>query len=210
VKILEKNKLLARLNELIIVGKGLSANSGISFEQWRYNCRNILGIIYPNKFNVRDQEYEKLFVGYLDSGYEQLLALLLSTKDDLEKGLIGNIELEIRIAENKSLLDYSFKLLDENDDALDRCACVLARIVLENALQILCEKRKLDSTKKASELNQQLWKNEAYSQAEWRRIDGLLDTGNAAAHSSDKWSKIGKNERTKMVRDVEEIAKKVF
>lgn len=107
-------------------------------------------------------------------------------------------------------MDYSFKLLDENNDALDRCACVLARIVLEKTLQILCEKRKLDTTKKASELNKQLWQDGAYAQAQWRRIDSLLDIGNAAAHSSEDWNKYGKEERSKMVRDVEEIAKKVL
>jgi hypothetical protein len=159
---------------------------------------------------VKDVEYEKLFMKYYEEGRVQLLGVLESTKEDLEKGLIGNIELEIRIAENKSLLDHSFNLLDEKDDVLDRCACVLARIVLEKTLQILCEKRGLDSTKSASELNQQLRQDGAYPQAEWRRIDSLLDIGNAAAHSSGDWKQYRKEARSKMVRDVEEIAKKVL
>ncbi|MHA1268093.1 MAG: hypothetical protein ACTSRS_22950 [Candidatus Helarchaeota archaeon] len=209
-----RDKIFARLDELIEIGDEMSKLQSkeqidISiYDRWTLNYENLLRLIFIGRFDDIMKEIERKRHGLYRLGIAQYVtSLLKATKDDLERGLIGNLEHEIRKVEIKSLLDYSFELLEEKDDALDRCACILARIVLEKTLQLLCDKNNLDSTKKANMLNQDLWKKGIYVQSQWRYVDSLLDVGNTAAHPDDDWDKIGYERRRKMVRDVEEFTK---
>lgn len=210
-----KEKLLARLDALITTGTELSNQSKFRedeslYSKWTINYENILQKIYNKERAaqiLKEIENKAAWSEYAWEDAQYITKVLEATRDDLEKGIIGNIEREIKKVEVNNLLDYSFKLLDEKDDAIDRCACVLARIVLEKTVQLLCVQYNLDSTKKASVLNQQLWKNGVYTQSMWHHVDGLLAIGNAAAHSSDEWEKYGKNERNRMITNVETFVK---
>jgi hypothetical protein len=148
-----------------------------------------------------------MFVRYSDSVYRQLVGLLIATKTDLESGILGNLEHRVRKVEIDSLLDYSFQLLDEKDDTLDRYACVLARVVLEKSLQLLCDKHSLDSSQKADIMNQQLWDKAVYPKPTWRAVKSMFDVGNAAAHPDAGWEGIKENERRRMVSNVETFMK---
>ncbi len=207
---MEKKRLLTRLEELIDEGQKLNYNSGVSFEQWRFSSETILKRIYPDRFNENDYMYIHTFVEYTDSAQERLMGLLKSTRDSLEKGLIGNIEHEVKRVEINNLLDYSYELFDENNDALDRCACVLSRIVLERTLKILCEKNQIefDSKTKVSTLNHKLRESGVYSVSEMKEVDYLLSIGNYASHSGDEWEKTKPQQRRKAVRGVEDFFKR--
>ena len=208
---MSQTKLLNRLNELIKQGTDLGSASSHEqidetlYDRWTLNYENLLALIYSGvrlvevKTSIRRKHNSSNRLGIV----RYVTSRLEATKDDLEKGIIGEMEFEIKKVEINSLLDYSFQLLDENDDAIDRCACVLARIVLEKSLRILCGKNKLDSSQKADKLNQQLRDKEIYSKSKWRLVQSLLDVGNAAAHSNLDWDKIGKNERQRMVENIQ-------
>ncbi|MHA1380571.1 MAG: hypothetical protein ACTSRG_19565 [Candidatus Helarchaeota archaeon] len=110
---------------------------------------------------------------------------------------------KVRKQEINYLLIEGLKLFDENEDTLDRCACVLARIALERTLKILCDENLIPSNQQASRLNEALWNADVYAKGIWREISYLLDIGNAAAHSRSDWEKYSLEEKKKMVRDVE-------
>jgi len=210
----QKEKLLQRLDELIKSGQEFLPNMEPTdlFDQWRYNCQNLLKQIYPGKYDENSSEYKILFTSYRFDTSRRLCALLKATKEDLEKGLIWNLEHEIKRVEINSLLDYSYDLFDENDNALDRCACVLSRIVLEKTLQILCEANNIPFAPKtkASVLNQKLREKNIYNLTQMKQIDYLLSIGNYASHPGDEWEKTKPEHRRKAVRDIEDIMKRLL
>lgn len=204
---LEKKDYLKRLEELIDEGN-LVKSTGKKLKKWQFNCETVLRSLQPDLFKpAHKARHQFIFVENYPASIEQLLELLESTKESLEKGLLGNLEYEIRKIEAKSLLDYAYPLLDENNDALDRCACVLSRITLEKTLQLLCEKHGVVSSKKANDLNQELRKEGIYSETQRKQITYLLDVGNKAAHPGSEWDAITAQQRRKAVRDIEDLAK---
>ena len=210
----QNENLLRRLDELIELGQKFVPNMQPTdlFDQWRYSCQNLLNQIYPGKYtNENSSQYKLLFTSYRIDTTRRLYALLKATKEDLEKGLIGNLEHKIKRVEMNSLLDYSYKLFDENDDALDRCACVLSRIVLEKTLQIFCEKNDIQFAPKtkASVLNQKLREKSIYNLTQMKEIDYLLSIGNYASHPGVEWEKTKPQQRRKAVRDIEDLFKRL-
>lgn len=211
---MEKDRILSRLEELIEQGKKLGSDLKPEnlFLLWRYNCQILLQKIYPDRFKTPtdlygNTEYSMLFVHSAYPNVMELLNLLISVKENLELGLIGDLEYEVRRDETKSLLDYCSELFDEKDEVLDRCACILARIVLEKMLKILCDGNNVDPNQKAQKLNQDLMKAGVYNKTIMHQITGLLNVGNAAAHDSEEWAKIGAEQRRKAVRDIEELTR---
>ena len=214
---MEKDKIIQRLDELIAKGTELGSVStqeemnALLYIQWVFNCENLLKLIYLKDDDVIKVLTEKSSRLDMLGRTKINTSILKATKEDYEKGFLGNLELEIKRVEANSLLDYSYELLDENDDAMDRCACILARIVMEKTLQLLCIRNNIafSPTTKASKLNQELRKNNIYSLSQMQQIDSLLGIGNAAAHISDEWENTTPEQRRKAVRDIEDLTKRL-
>lgn len=205
---MEKDRILKRLDELIEMAKSLT--DYLEVDKWRFSCKNLIKLVYPD-FDFEQRDNHLLFITYSDSRYRQLLGLLYATRDDLEKGFLENREQQVKKVEINSLLDYAYELFNEKDDVLDRCACILGRIVLEKTLQLLCIKNDIEFTKtKASILNQNLRDNEVYNVTQWEQINYLYRVGSAASHSSEDWNEIGPEQRRKAVRDIEDIMRRML
>lgn len=209
-----------RLDDLIDMGKKiLSTGEKSEYKlEWINSSEQILWKIYTTYFNEAyfEQKWKQMrfdqevIAGYYEDTSAELLALLKSTRENLEKNVLGNIEFEIKRTIFQNFLDYSFDFLDRGDDVLDRCACVLARIVLEDTLKTLAVKNSIDSDQSANQINQNLRSNGVYALATMQQITQSYSVGNKASHSDPEWDAISHNLREKMVRDVEELVKNLL
>ena len=104
--------------------------------------------------------------------------------ENLEKGLItSNLISVISIDLYNDLILQAKDLRRFNTGSLNRAACVLARIVLEDGLKKICSKYNIIlKSGKASEANIELKKNKIYGNTQFNYIGTWLSIGNTAAH----------------------------
>ncbi|MFW9972931.1 MAG: DUF4145 domain-containing protein [Candidatus Odinarchaeota archaeon] len=131
-------------------------------------------------------------------------------KKDLERGIITRDLSNIIIIDLFSdMLEQAESLRSNKTEPLNRAACVLARIVLEDSLKKVCENNNyILSTNKASEANDRLKKENIIPQAQWRFNQARLDVGNAAAHPGDDFSSIDDAQIDDMIDGVKEFVSK--
>ena len=104
--------------------------------------------------------------------------------EDLKKGLItSNLNSLISIDIYNDLVLQAKDLRKFNTEPLNRAACVLARIVLEDGLKKICSKHNITlKSDKANEANIELKKNLIYGNTQFKHVEAWLSIGNAAAH----------------------------
>ncbi len=104
--------------------------------------------------------------------------------EDLKAGLItSDLITLISIDVYSDMIQQAIELRKFNTEPLNRAACVLARIVLEDGLKRICSKHNIILTaNKANEANVELKKNLIYGNPQFKHVDVWLSIGNAAAH----------------------------
>lgn len=104
--------------------------------------------------------------------------------EDLKKGLITTDLISlISIDIYNDMITQAKDLRKFNTEPLNRAACVLSRIVLEDGLKKICSKHGISlNTNKANEANMELKRNLVYGNAQFKHVDTWLSIGNAAAH----------------------------
>lgn len=129
--------------------------------------------------------------------------------EDLEKGLITKFSNIITLDLFEDLLEQASELRTHNIESLNRAACVLTRIVLEDSLKKLCANNNLQlRTSKASEANDELKKANIYPKPQWRIVQGWLDVGNEAAHPSGGFQSITETQMNNMIKGVKDFSLK--
>jgi hypothetical protein len=129
--------------------------------------------------------------------------------EDLKQGLITDISNVITLDLFDDLLEQASELRTHNTEPLNRAACVLTRIVLEDTLKKLCDNNNLHlKTDKASEANDELKKALIYPKPQWRIIQGWLDIGNEAAHPTGNFQSIIEAQMDDMIKGVKEFSLK--
>ncbi len=124
-------------------------------------------------------------------------------RDDLDSGLISHLSNIISVDIFSSLIDQATQLRENNTEPLNRAACVLTRIVLEDTLLRLSRNNNLTlSNEKASIANDELRKKNIYGQAKWREIQSWLDIGNKAAHPDPEFMTISEIDIDNMINNV--------
>lgn len=124
-------------------------------------------------------------------------------RDDLDGGLISHLSNIISVDIFSSLIDQATQLRENNTEPLNRAACVLTRIVLEDSLLRLSRNNNLTLSKeKASIANDELRKKNIYGQAKWREIQSWLDIGNKAAHPDPEFMTISEIDIDNMINNV--------
>jgi hypothetical protein len=141
-------------------------------------------------------------IQFVEHSYEVLsiVGLLSGAVDDLEKGYLLEQEFLIAGALFDSLLEQAKHL---NQAGYKDPAAVLGRVVLEDALRRIARREGLDSSEKASALNDSLKNAGVYVQPRWRIVQAWLDIGNAAAHG--KVSEFTEQDVTKMLEGISEF-----
>ena len=124
-------------------------------------------------------------------------------RDDLKSSLISHLSNIVSVDIFNNLIDQATQLRENNTEPLNRAACVLTRIVLEDTLLKLCKNKGISlSNNKASIANNELKRNNIYGQAKWREIQSWLDIGNKAAHPNPEFKMINEIDMDNMINNV--------
>jgi len=104
--------------------------------------------------------------------------------ENLKSGLItSDLISALSIDLYNDLILQAKDLRKFNTEPLNRAACVLARIVLEDGLKKICAKKKIIlKSGKANEANIELKKKQIYGNTQFKHVEAWLSIGNAAAH----------------------------
>ncbi len=219
-------QLIDRCNEIIQKGENvLSSHNSEEIKKKKVSninssIENIYNLCYPNNIPdhlklgnyIRTLTNQRLDVSLLDSIgiFVHRLEAFKGFKEDLEKGLIttdliGLISVDVF----SDIIDQAKNLRESNTEFLNRAACVLTRIVLEDTLKKLCSKRKISLTSdKASVANDELKRQSVYPQTMWRQVQAWLDIGNAAAHPMSEnvdFNKINETQIDNMINGVKDF-----
>jgi len=110
------------------------------------------------------------------------------------------------------MIEQAQNLRAINTEPLNRAACVLARIVIEDTLKKLCYDNGIAlSSDKASVANDELKKKKIITKEQWRLNQVWLDIGNKAAHpetqQEDGFSSITEEKIDDMINSIKQFAK---
>jgi len=132
---------------------------------------------------------------------------------DLKKGLITSDLISlISIDIYNDLVLQAKDLRKFNTEPLNRAACVLARIVLEDGLKKICSKHNISlKSDKANEANIELKKEIIYGNTQFKHVDTWLSIGNTAAHPESPkldFNSITETQMDDMIKNIPEFLTK--
>jgi len=145
--------------------------------------------------------------------FSHRLEIFKGFKEDLEKGLITRDLVKIVTLDiYNDMIEQAQNLRAFNTEPLNRAACVLARIVIEDTLKKLCDDNGIAlSSDKASVANDGLKKQSIITQEQWRSNQVWLDIGNNAAHPETQqeqgFSSITEDKMDDMIKSIKQFAK---
>lgn len=185
------------LDHLILTGKMLPSypnahnphtNPGIerSFEyhytKWIEDARSVLS--HANLEPYLDTFIREISHSSPREKIPNLVGILHSARDCLEQGFVGKLKYLLHAEMFDSFVGQAKELL-ANGFLLP--AGVVSRIIIERWLRDQGEKQGIEgwSSKKASQVNDELKRGGTFSTNKWRLIQSLLDAGNAAAHGNE-------------------------
>jgi hypothetical protein len=187
-----ESKALARLDELIALGKEASSDP-LVLRRFTTSARNLLQNVL-GKDSVHFEEFNQVVEYAYDSGEDlqqyaqELVGVIHAARDDIASGFIFNRDLLVSAANFGGILEQAEHLLSTGyKDA----AAVLTGAVLESSLRKLCDKRGVAYTSKETmePLNVKLAKDGAYQVMTQKMITTWADLRNNAAHGDfDKYS----------------------
>ncbi len=214
---LRERRTAERLRELAEEGKRLAATErpssvgpyiqdNVPLTAWRVRVDNIVS----TAFGAASPHYRHIteaMAGHTEHSYEVLaiVGLLEGTLNDLEGGFLVGQEFLIAGEIFDSVLEQA-KHLAEN--GFKDPAAVLGRVVLEDTLRRIAHPEGIDSTAKASTLNDALRDKGCYPKPQWRIIQAWLDIGNSAAHG--KFDEYTQDDVVRMLNDVEQFLAQVL
>lgn len=198
-----------RMKQLIEEGQEIESTAKIGIvnyipdlerlHSWLTKTTNIVTIT----FGTESQHFKKLSkllerrVDFINE-FKSIKGLLVGALDDLEGGFLIGQEFLIAGEIFDSMLEQAREL---NKKGYKDPAAVLARVVVEDSLRRIARKENLDYTKKATVLNDQLWKANRYGQPRWKRVQFWLTVGNSAAHG--KFDEYNSDDVKTIIEEVE-------
>ncbi len=219
---LGKKDIIKRCKEIIkeseeILNKKDNGSKTYEIMRLTSSIENIYNLVYPKGVpsHLSIENFKKIMInmGYKTTRYTPVgIFLLILQKfkgftEDLEKGVIDKLSNIISLDLFNDLLEQSSELRTHNTEPLNRAACVLTRIVLEDTLKKICLNNAIIlKTDKASEANVELRKSTIYGKTQWRIIQGWLDIGNEAAHPDTDFSLISEIQMDDMIKRVKEFS----
>ena len=135
-------------------------------------------------------------------------------KEDLEKGIITrDLAKIVTLDIFNDMIEQAQNLRSFNTEPLNRAACVLGRIVIEDTLKKLCYDNGIAlSSDKASVANDELKKHSIIVKEQWRLNQVWLDIGNKAAHpetqQEEGFSSITEDKIDDMLNSIKQFAEK--
>ncbi len=180
--IMDKPALHSWLSKVVNI---IETSFGVQSSQSRH-----LSQLMPNGIQFVEHSHEVL----------SIVGLLSGALNDLEGGYLLKQEFFIAGDLFDSILEQAKHL---NQTGYKDPAAVLGRVVLEDALRRIAKRESLDSSGKASAINDSLKNEGIYAQPRWRMVQAWLDIGNAAAHG--KTDDFTEQDVTKMIEGITEF-----
>jgi len=221
--------IIERCNEIIKIGEGVlesqeSNNIRIkTISKINTSIENIYNLCYPNGIpdHLRLGNFIRTLTNLgLNSTRLTAIGLFLyrlesfkGFKEDLEKGLVTRDLVKIVTLDiYNDMIEQAQNLRAFNTEPLNRAACVLARIVIEDTLKKLCYDNGITlSSDKASVANDELKKRSIITKEQWRFNQVWLDIGNKAAHpetqQEEGFSSIAEEKIDDMINSIKQFAK---
>lgn len=174
---------IARLERPSLVGSYIQDADAVRLQSWLTRVENLITAAF-GRHSSHFRQFESLVhdgVRMVAHAHEvrRLVGLLDGAADDLAGGFLFGQEFLVAGRVFDSVLEEAKHLLTAG---FKDPSAVLGRVVLEQALQRLADANTIDSSKKASVLNDELRQAGRFSQPLWRQVQAWLDIGNAAAH----------------------------
>ncbi len=196
------------------------------YEVWYSEALELIKLILPNRVDdfinfYKRENKDKSTTGissnitfnvigfYVPREFEQQHAILVSAKRRFESSLfdIGNL---MRADLFDSELEKASQL---NKEGFVNCGGVIAGIVLEEHLQELCEKNKIDVEKNnptINDYNNNLLKEKIIDTAQFKLIQYCADIRNKCSHKKKKSDDLSKQEEVNdLIENTEKIIKTI-
>ncbi|MFX1317355.1 MAG: hypothetical protein ACFE9T_15940 [Promethearchaeota archaeon] len=127
--------------------------------------------------------------------------------EDLKNGIItSDLVSIVSIDLYNDMLEQAREFRRVNSEILNRAACVLARIVLEDGLKKICRKKGITpSSNSANAANMDLKRNNVYGNTQFKQVDTWLSFGNAAAHPENQnldFSNVTQTQMDEMISNI--------
>jgi len=213
-------EIIKKCEDLLISGDSKKINDeliGISA-----SIENIYRICFPNGIpdDLRTDNFENTLrnMGIIVHSINEIgrfkyrLNFFKNFAEDLEKGLVTrNLVKIITLDIYNDMIEQAQNLREFYIEPLNRAACVLTRIVLEDTLKKLCDDNSITLTSdKASVANDELKKKNIITKEQWRLNQVWLDIGNKAAHpessQEEGFSSITEDQMNNMINSVKQFA----
>ncbi|MGB2828198.1 MAG: hypothetical protein WBC50_08420 [Dehalococcoidales bacterium] len=187
---MEKEKIVDRLDNLIKLGdrvletkgyiykKGYLVDSAL-FQQWHTSSRALLSIL-PEEYIYAHEFVNKCQSRQLDD-VELGVAVLRAAKDDIESGLLQDVEALISVEVFDNFLDMAEHLLE---NGYKDPSAFLVGAVLENGLWRICGNNDIitKSDDNIGSLNQKLFQKSIYNKPQMKQITHWQSIRDSAAH----------------------------
>jgi len=177
--------LIKESQEIAALGKpreygGFYVEDEARLKAWLVKVKNIVEMTFG-----RDSPHYKQMLETTSQRVEYaseivtLEGLLIGALDDLQGGFLIGQEFLLAGEVFGSVLEEAKHL---NQSGHKDPAAVLARVVLEDALNRIARSEEVNDNQSAARINDELRKLGRYPQPQWRLVQAWLDMGNAAAH----------------------------
>lgn len=209
-ELIEEGKVVAKLERPSSVGAYIQGEDNIKLQAWLTKVVNILETVFgPNSPQLRHFKavLPRDGVRFVQHSYDvyPIVGVLEGALDDLESGYLLGQEFLIAAEVLDSVLEQAKQL---HRSGYKDASAVLARVVLEDALQRLARSVGIDDSQKTSRINDELWKAGKFSKPQWRFVQAWLDIGNAAAHG--RFDEYDGGDVAKMIEGVERFLSTEF
>lgn len=215
-------KILEKLKDLIHFGdtvkqtghdRGpmyLGYDYGVDYElaqQWGTSCLNLLHRVFGTD-SVHYENFKTLYPNFHNySPVVQALGVIRAAQDDYEQEFLFDTRVLIEAEVFDEFLEQAEYLLNSS---YYQPAAVIIGSVLEDGLRKLCTRHEqpLSAKPKLDTMNSKLAKQGVYNKLTQKRITGLADIRNNAAHG--KWSEFTKDDVEDMLRYVRQFMETYF
>ena len=171
-----------------------------AYRAWVTNAfsiiENIFGIDSP-QYRMFDTSCNSGNRSAFDQYLEEHRAILMAGKDDYEGGYVFRMESLVRADVLEDVLEQAEFLLESG---YKDPACIIAGVLLENALKQLCQHNGIDESK-AGKMNDDLCKKDVYNRGMQKQIIAWQDRRNDAAHG--RWDQYTGDDVQDMIKGVD-------
>jgi len=203
------DELILEVREFIksIKSAGVTTDDNITQNRaWQSSAYNLLSIIpinnnqYLKEFDLIARKYDSRHSSINTHKLLEILGLLISAKNEFDKGLLTQIDLIIAAETFDNFLDHAEEY-HKAGKATE--SAVLASAVLEDTVKKIAKKHNIDHSKTLDPLVDDMIKINVFTPVKGKRIKAYASTHNHALHAD--WDKFDIKDVGEMIKGIREL-----